>query len=525
MASCLGIYVDKNLIKYAKVKRKNNRFKIESFNVDVFEDLDEAIGKAVSETNSYRIPICINISNEIYNYFETFAELEKKDITKSLEIEFEKWCNKNGVDSETFESRYILNESMVSEDKYNAIYVSTNKKELEDQLEIISKHKVISMAPLAISITNLLEVKEHENIAIINLENDTKITTIIDGQIESIKILDSNLSNAIKKIDQIEMSWKKSYDVLKNITVYSSEVKSLDINENEYIDVVMPELNKISKEVLKYLKKYNKELNKVFISGMGATINNIDLYFQDVLGLKCEVLKPFFINSTSLKFPVKEYIEVNSAIALALDGLEYINKDLNFVKQSTIDNIENVINSAEDFNIHNLKEYLKMPYDIYDRLIVRSIAAILIAIIGFICFSIASSRIIKKQTYKTNQKLADTVTEIDNIDNNIKIIKNYNNIYNSIINNKSFDKNRSIPKDSIPNLLNKIMFVIPGEVQLLSIKNTDNTHIVIETTSNKKENIETFYKAIQDDGILKNMKMIDKNYDEEKVFVTIEGDI
>ena len=95
MASCLGIYLDKNLIKYAKVKKKyNNSYRVEAFKVDVFENMEDAIEKAISETNSYKIPISINISNEFYNYFEVYSELDKKDIIKSLEIEFEKVCSK-----------------------------------------------------------------------------------------------------------------------------------------------------------------------------------------------------------------------------------------------------------------------------------------------------------------------------------------------------------------------------------------------------------------------------------------------
>ena len=84
MLSCLGIYIDKNLIKYAKVKKTKDSYKIEAFNVEVFENLEEALNKIIAETNSYKTPICINISNELYNYFDVFSMLEKKDITKSL---------------------------------------------------------------------------------------------------------------------------------------------------------------------------------------------------------------------------------------------------------------------------------------------------------------------------------------------------------------------------------------------------------------------------------------------------------
>ena len=43
MLSSLGIYVDKNLIKYAKLKKVKDSYKVESFNVEVFEDLKEAL--------------------------------------------------------------------------------------------------------------------------------------------------------------------------------------------------------------------------------------------------------------------------------------------------------------------------------------------------------------------------------------------------------------------------------------------------------------------------------------------------
>ena len=73
MSSCLGVYVDKNLIKYAKLKRIKDSFKIEAFNVEVFEDLETSLKKIINETGSNKCPICMNISNELYNYFDVFS--------------------------------------------------------------------------------------------------------------------------------------------------------------------------------------------------------------------------------------------------------------------------------------------------------------------------------------------------------------------------------------------------------------------------------------------------------------------
>ena len=77
MSSCLGIYVDKNLIKYAKLSKNKDTFKVEAFNVETFENLEDALKKVIVETNSYKVPISINISNELYNYFDVFSVLEK----------------------------------------------------------------------------------------------------------------------------------------------------------------------------------------------------------------------------------------------------------------------------------------------------------------------------------------------------------------------------------------------------------------------------------------------------------------
>ena len=137
MLSCLGIYVDKNLIKYAKIKRIKDTYKVEAFNVEVFEDLEKALEKIIIETDSTKIPISINISNELYNYFDVYSLLDKKDIAKSLDIEFEMLCDQKGYDKKLLESRYILMDNKEDPDKFKSIYISVNKKNLEEKISIL----------------------------------------------------------------------------------------------------------------------------------------------------------------------------------------------------------------------------------------------------------------------------------------------------------------------------------------------------------------------------------------------------
>ena len=77
--SSLGIYIEENLIKYAKVVKEKDSLKVEAFNIVFYDNLGEAINRIISETYSSKIPICINVSNELYNYYDMFYSDEYSD--------------------------------------------------------------------------------------------------------------------------------------------------------------------------------------------------------------------------------------------------------------------------------------------------------------------------------------------------------------------------------------------------------------------------------------------------------------
>ena len=87
MPSCLGMYVQDNLIKYAKVSKDHDKIKVDSFGVKFYENINEAIKQVVEETYSYKTPISINLEQEIYNYFDMFALLNKTDLQKAIKTE------------------------------------------------------------------------------------------------------------------------------------------------------------------------------------------------------------------------------------------------------------------------------------------------------------------------------------------------------------------------------------------------------------------------------------------------------
>ena len=92
MATCLGLYIENNLIKYAKVSKNNDAIKVDSFGVKFYDNLESTIKQIVEETYSFKIPISINLTEEIYNEFEVFSLLSKKDMDGVIKTEFENIC-------------------------------------------------------------------------------------------------------------------------------------------------------------------------------------------------------------------------------------------------------------------------------------------------------------------------------------------------------------------------------------------------------------------------------------------------
>ena len=137
MSTCLGMYIEENLIKYAKVSKERDQIKVESFGVKFYDNLDKAIEQVIEETYSYKIPISINLVDEKYNYFDVFGQLNKKDIDGIIKTNFENYCYDNGLNklihvkgNNTFFIPFV-NDFIIKIDKdNNKIYVSDMVKDL-----------------------------------------------------------------------------------------------------------------------------------------------------------------------------------------------------------------------------------------------------------------------------------------------------------------------------------------------------------------------------------------------------------
>ena len=189
MSSCLGLYIEENIIKYAKVSKEHDNLKVDSFGVKFYEDIDNAIKQIIEETYSYKTPISVNIAEESYNYFSMFALLNKKDLAKAIKTEFESYCADKGYNPNVFETRYAIVNDAEEKDKLRVIHVSDNKIELNKRIQKFENYKLSNITPISISITNLLDAKPKENYLVVNIEENTTITTIIDEKVYEIIVL------------------------------------------------------------------------------------------------------------------------------------------------------------------------------------------------------------------------------------------------------------------------------------------------------------------------------------------------
>ena len=528
MPKCLGIYIEDNVIKYAKLDKNKDVIKVEASSVVFYEknNLFQTIEKIVKETFSSKEMISINISNEIYNYFDVFSALKPADRKKSIDVDFEFLCGEKGYNKESLESRYLLRSNRENNEKLRAIHISTNKENLRKRLQDFSGFKVVSATPISTSIYNLIDpYSKNENIIIVNIEKETKVTTVIDGEAYSINIIPEGMGEILEGINRTENSMQKAYDCCKNITIYTKEAEDLqNLDASDHLDEVMPTLYRIVTEVKKILDSTIASISKVYITGLGTAINNIDLYFQEYIQtVKCELLRPFFVENGSIKMPIRDYIEVNSAIAIGLEGLGYGNKDLNFRTKS-----EDHSTSFQDF-LNGFTNW-RAPLVWFDKTMLRILACICVGVVGYAGISTAISDQIAEKSEEVSVAEQEVTTEIALVNAQTSKIDNATETYNSLIEALTSDDEddtsvRIIEKDSIPNLLNKIVYVIPSEVQITSIKNTESTHIVIEAQAEKYEQLGYFKAVLSTKSILLNVQSDSGTKSNDVVTITIEGDL
>lgn len=545
MQGCLGIYVQKNLIKYAKVSKDRNSFKVEAYGVKFYDgDIEKTIEQIVKETYSFQVPISINIDNEKYTYSNVFALLKAQDLEKAMDTEFEFFCNNNNQNKNTLEYRKIYAPDKDDRDKLRVLYTYVDKSNVVQRLQILDKFKIQNVSPIAITIPNLNPVLIQEDCLIVNLEDETEITTVINGKVFSVDKIETGMGKILRFIEERENSIQKAYEICKNTTVYTKSGQNLKVEGNEYLDDIITILFEIIDQIKNIVAKNGVDVTSIYLTGMGLVINNIDLLFQEAwIDKKCEILVPYFIEKTNVKINIKDYIEVNSAISLAIQGLDSKKQNINFDESKmNFQKIMAILTSdvgkknsntkikgkkSSTFNRTSLREIANMELDFGDRTLLTIVAGLMIVIILFAGVTEVLSKQIKEKMASADIIIENSQKEIDKVTKYNSLVNARTSEYQKLV-DKIDEANSKVSeeyssKNAIPNLLNKIMYNIPVGVQLLSIENQSGKDIVITAQAEKYDQLGYFKAALEEEGILTDIISTRGTKPGELISITITG--
>ena len=547
MSSCLGLYIQDNLIKYAKVTKERESTKIEAFGVKFYDDIKEAVNQIVAETQSYKIPISINLTKESYNYFYLFSLLSKNDIKKSIETEFESFCAEKGYNKDSLENRYSIVPFLDNNQKIKVINIFGKKTEINKKLQELEGNNVCNITPLPMTITNIADIKERENAIIINIENETTITTVINEKIYNVDKIEAGIETVLNNISEKENSYSKAYEICKNTTIYTVEDSMGFNDDNLYLKDIMPALYNIVESTKKIIDASGQKIQKIYITGTGAIINNIDLYFQEYFAeCKCEILRPYFINE-NVNVNIKDYIEVNSAIAIALQGLDCGIKNINFNESQSSKKISSLMNKEigkkkdkqskgggiKEFLNKDLKDIKFKPskgvFDRTEKWLARTIIGIFAFILIYGSFSIILTNITNAKSTEIQEVQSSTEQQIGLVEKDIKTLENkttkYKELLDGIKEYKNLNTESKKVKNSIPNFLTSLMYALPKGVSIKSVTNTTGYTIRVVAQAKLYSQLAYLIGSIKTTGLLSNVTSSSGVKNGNDVTVVIEGSL
>ena len=219
MASSLGIYIDKNIIKYAKITREKDDLKVDAFGIKSYTNLEQTLKQIISETFSFKIPISVNLSEEMYDFFYMSNLLNSKDLGKAIQTEFESLCYEKQNNPNALESRYALVNDEEDKEKIKVINISVDKVKISKLTQQFDEQRLGTITPISMSIANIAPLNKNENTIIVNMEDTTVATILVGQKIYDVRKLQVGAGQILDSIGNKVNSYSKAYEICKNTTI------------------------------------------------------------------------------------------------------------------------------------------------------------------------------------------------------------------------------------------------------------------------------------------------------------------
>lgn len=529
MASCLGIYLSSNIVKYARLTLDNSgNVKLDASGVRFVKDNQkQTLKNIIEETSSQNIPIVMNPQNDKFLNYQMFDQVQNKAISNDIaRMEFEAWCEKNAKSPDRYSYVYKVAEAKNEDNKFNAVLNFIEKKNI-DEYSSFDGYNVTNILPAQFLMYRLVP-EDEKNYMLVNLNERLSISVVVDGDLIDLKTYDIGMKQILDDFSAQLGSYQKAYEACKQLNVYSDE----ETNNDKLLEsIAEPILQEILRDIGAIGRRYKKHLNKVFLSGNGIVFTNIDILVREYLDIKCEILKPEFLQLSNVR-NMAEILETTQAMSLAYEVLKPENKDLEymthkvkpkkhpnslFTKKNKSDETkqEPKAQKAPKIKRDKSKDGVDIVEDISVTLALNSMIVMILIVIAYVAFTNVYINSVNKtlDNIATAKKQIETSTseakvDINYINSNMNRYKEINDEIDYI---KNQIENNQIGKFSTYNVasfLQNIIKVIPRNVQLKTITSDDNKYIKITAVSDSYADLGYFVSELKLKSTLNDISIL-----------------
>lgn len=540
MASCLGIYLDNNIIKYAKLSLDNSKsINVEKYGIKFASDnYEQIINQIIVETDSQNVPVVINPQDDLYYSSQVYEQVKDNSyVPDIMKLEFEAWCEKNAKSPDKYSYVYMVSDYKNSDNRRNSLLNITPKDSINSEINMV---KTVAQIIPAKPIVKRIVSDEEDSYILINIDSSLSLTVVINKKIVEFKSYNTGMKSVLDDFTRNLGSYEKAYSACKQMNVYTEGESS---NDPTLEQIVEPALQEILKLCQVEVNKYANNISKIFLTGIGTSFTNIDLLFSQFLDTKCSIIKPFFIKDTTDVRYVSEIVEVTEAITLAYEYLNPKFMELRYMGSGVkLNNKINKLFAAPTRIIKPKKqkvEKVKEPKEkkepeIEDETVNKIgygavvAAVVLVAYVLFgIVYSFSVNRIVKNMETKKQNVVAETAnvnSDIEYVNKNMKEYKDINDEVEDIKNKIEKNEIGKFTTYNVASLLQNIIRIIPKNVRLINIASNDNKKITITASSSEYEDLGYFFAQLKLEGVINNAK-INKVNNGETTTIEIGGDM
>lgn len=519
MASCLGIHISGKILKFAKINlnddKKSPKISVEKYGVKfVLGNKLDLIKNVITETDSQNIPVVISSYDDYYLKAQVFKQLSKADAHNVINLEFDDWCARNAKESQKYLYTYLMPEVSIGD--YYTTVINISEKEAVDLYKDTRNINVASMYTTPFTFTSLVD-KDEKNYVLVNLDDRLYMTTVIDGKIIEFNFEDIGMKDILDKFTELVGSEQKAYESCKSINVFAEGEST---NQKDLELIVESILQDILKKVAEVVNRRKTSINKVLITGMGTLFTNIDILFREFLDIKTEILKPSFLASNENVKNIAEELEAVPAMSIAYQYLNPTIQNVSYFKKSSIaifEFIQKLFRKNE--NEKNIKKKNADDIAIASGFDVSKLTPIMISIsivLGLVLLTyLIFSNIYVTQIAKIRNEIDEKASSISQttakVSSDISYINSNTSQYKSINDDvqKTVDlintKQIGSSTYNVAAFMQKIIKIIPKNVQLKTISSDDNKKIKINAQSDSYAALGYFVAQLKIQNVLNNV--------------------